>query len=374
MSFVRNDYVWHVEKKLRIIDLGSSGNGPFKLELNRWTRTVVDKLEIENDGYSNYTFDPAYVYELCGNPEDNMINGRLYIRLEPDNVDEDRGPCITVRNPLVNLDGYESIVSNILNLPDDLLPIDQQWNSDEDLVLQLQTSLFDNPLFSSKCANLPVVPEQGDEPIFGKLSDGTWLIFDPRLDSLSNALASPREDGGKAEFKASGGDTYCSNVPRTFLNEDQCKVSSDACRPSSNSQVNILLDNSTLAALNNLTGRYTYAIKGLLVKYDGIVLDHPCTPDLRSRWLRKNITDCDPTDLYENTNQSLTELLSNSGDRNPYFIDVTFPEEGLICEASDTEPEIEIEVDGVCWRRVHDEYMSVFDVSPLLMISFLFAY
>jgi len=367
VSFVRNDYMWHVEKKLRIVDLGS-GDGPFKLELNRWARTVVDQLEIEDDGYSDYTFDPAYEYELCKYPEDTMINGRLYIRLEPENENED-GPCVIVRNPLVNLDGHESIVSRIINLPEDLLPIDQQWNSGEDLVLQLQSSLHDNPSFSSTCANLPIVPEQGDEPIFGKLSDGTWLIFDPRLDLLSNTPALPEEDGGKAEVIASGGETLCSNVPRTFLNEDQCKVSSNACRPSSNSQVEILLDNNTISALNNLTGRYTYAIMGLLVKYDGIVLDHPCTPDLRSRWLRKEVGECNPTDLYGNTTESLTDLLRNSGDRNPYFRDITFPEEGLICEDRDTEPAIEIMVDGVCWRRVHDEFMSVFDVSVLLLIS-----
>ena len=40
-----------------------------------------------------------------------------------------------------------------------------------------------------------------------------------------------------------------------------------------------------------------------------------------------------------------------------------------MCDAGDTEPEIEIEVDEVCWRRVHDEYMSVFDVSSQILLS-----
>ena len=105
------------------------------------------------------------------------------------------------------------------------------------------------------------------------------------------------------------------------------------------------------------------------MKYDGIALDHPCTPDVRSRWERKDIIECNPTDLYGNTTQSLTELLSESGDSNPYIRDIIFPKEGKMCEASDTEPEIEIEVDGVCWKRVHDEYMSVFDVSTSEMLS-----
>ena len=347
---------------MRVIDLGSGG--PFKLEFNGWARTIVDKAVIENDGYSNYTFDPIFEYELCNSPDDLVSNGRLFIRLEPEYGDGENGPCVTTRNPVVSLDGYESSVTNILNLADvGLEAIDQLWNSNEELVLQLQASLFHNPLFSDICESLPSVPEFGDESIFGKLSDGTWLIFDPRLDLLSNTPNSPQEDGGKNNFIVSGGDTSCSNVPRTFLNEDQCQVSSDACRRSGDSQTEILLENNTIAALNNLTGRYAYAIKGLLVKYDGIVLDHPCTPGLRSRWERKNILECSPTDLYGNTSASLIDLLMESGDKNPYIRDVNFPKEGMICEASDTEPEIEIEVDGVCWKRVHDEYMSIFDVS-----------
>ena len=153
-------------------------------------------------------------------------------------------------------------------------------------------------------------------------------------------------DHGKDELVASGGDTYCSNVPQTFLNKESCQLSSNACRPSSNTEVNIFLENSTIAVLNHLTGHYVYAVKGLLVKYGGIVLDHPCTPGLRSRWEPKNLTDCDPTELYSETNSSLHILLSSSGDRNPYVRYVYFPEEGMMCNETDTEPEVEIEVNG----------------------------
>lgn len=232
VSFVRNDYQWDVENNLQIIDLGS--NGPYKLVFNRWARTIVDKLEIASEGYSNYTFDPNFVYTLCNTPEDTSSNGRLYIRLEPQIGGDE--PCVIANNPLTNFDGYESSIGNLLNLPDEYLkPIDHKWTSDEDLVFQLQTSLFDSPSLSSSCADFPLVPEFGDEPIFGKLSDGTWLIYDPRLDLISNTISSPKEDGGNDDFKVSGGETRCSNVPRTFLNEDECHVSSDACRPSSNS-------------------------------------------------------------------------------------------------------------------------------------------
>ena len=353
ISFVRNDNQWSIGKKLRVI-----GTGPFKLEFNRWTRTIVNNFTIEHSDYSNYTFDPDRDYSFCRNPEERL-NGKLVLELED-------GACVVTQNPVVNLNGYESSVSNIFNLPDDSLePIDQWWNGGEESVFKLQTSLFDDPSFATICAGLPSVPELGDEPIFGKLSNGTWLMFDPRLVLETNTLSSPINDGGKEALIASGGDTYCSNVPRTFLNENQCHLSSNACKSSSNTQIEILLENSTIAAINNLTERYVYAIKGLLVKYDGIVLDHPCTPGLRSRWEPKNLTECNPTALYVNTNTSLSELLSESRDRNPYLRDIYFPEEGKECDTGDTEPEIEIEVNGMCWTRVHDEHMSLFDVSNL---------
>ncbi len=319
-------------------------------------RTVVSNITIENSNYINYEFNPNFDYQLCGSPQE-IINGRLPILLED-------GTCVSIQNPAINLDGFESKVTNIFNV--DVLDMeiqDEWWTSGEKLVYNLQTSLFDDDSLISACNDLPSVPELGDEPIFAKLSDGTWLMFDPRLSLQSNTLESPIVDGGKQIQEASGGDTYCANVPRTFLNEKQCQLSTDACTSNSNSAIDITLDNSTIPILHNLTGRYVYAIKGQLVKYDGIVLDHPCTPGLRSRWEPKNLTECDFTPLFSDTNSSLFSLLSSSNDRNPYIRDIYFPNEGMYCNVTDTEPEIEIEVNGLCWTRVHDEYMSVFDVS-----------
>jgi hypothetical protein len=353
ISFIRNDNQWSTNKNLRVI-----GSGPFVLELNGWTRTTVQNFTIDHSDYINYVFDSTFDYELCGTPEEK-IDGRLYIRVQT-------GECVAAQNPAINLDGLESSIPNIFNLPDNSFqPSDQWWNNGESLVFVLQNSLFDNPLFSTTCAELPSVPEIGDAPIFGKLSDGTWLMFDPRLDINTNTPSSPIGDGGKQSFLASGGDTYCSNVPRTFLNENECQLSSEACKPSSTGQIEILLDNSTIATLNNLTGRYVYAIKGLLVKYKTLLLEHPCTPGLRSRWEPKNLTDCQPTELYDTTYSSLFDLLSESTDQNPYMRDIHFPDEGKQCDVGDTEPEIEIEVNGQCWRRVHDDHMSLFDVSTL---------
>jgi len=350
MSFVRHER----ESFLRVI-----GEGPFRLEMDGWLRTIVTNFTVEEEGYSTYSFNSNFEYELCRSPEEE-IGGNLYLRLEDENCVE-----IVHGNPLVNLDGFESSVNHIVDLPDNSLqPIDRWWTKGGDLIYRMDISLFNNPAFLETCSSLPSVPQNSDGPVFGRLSDGTWLMFDPRINLETNTMVEPISDGGKQTSINSNGETYCSNVPRTFLNENECKLSMDACKASSeSSQVEILLDNSTIAMLNNLTGRYTYAIQGLLVNYDGIILEHPCTPGLRSRWERKNPIGCDATELYDATNETLSHLLSDSGDDNPFMRDIYFPEEGTYCNSSDTEPEIEIEVDGECWTRVHPEHMSIFDMT-----------
>ena len=59
----------------------------------------------------------------------------------------------------------------------------------------------------------------------------------------------------------------------------------------------------------------------------------------------------------------MTYLLRSTSDQNPFIRDVYFPSSGTYCNITDTDPEIEIVVDGACWRRVHEDHMSVYDVS-----------
>ncbi len=361
-SFVRHDR----ESVLQVI-----GEGPFQLEVDGWLRTVVDNLTILDVEYSGYAFNSSFDYVLCKRPEET-VGGRLFLQIED-------GSCVAVvQNELINFDGFESNVAHILDLPDDsLYPIDQWLTGGEEYIYRLDVSLFNISALSETCSGLPSLPQSGDAPVFGRLSDGTWMVFDPRINLTTNTLSEPSNDGGKQTSIDSSGVTYCSNVPRTFLNENQCQLSTGtACRAngSMNSQVEILLENSTIAALNNLTGRYVYAIKSLQVKDGAIALEHPCTPGLRSRWKSKNLSDCNPTALYDTTNETLFQLLSGSGDENPFMRDITFPVEGTYCDSSDTEPEVEIEVNGECWTRVHSEHMSVFDVSIITLYILFFSF
>eukprot|EP00554_Chaetoceros_debilis_P007442 CAMPEP_0194077066 /NCGR_PEP_ID=MMETSP0149-20130528/3732_1 /TAXON_ID=122233 /ORGANISM="Chaetoceros debilis, Strain MM31A-1" /LENGTH=4275 /DNA_ID=CAMNT_0038757959 /DNA_START=113 /DNA_END=12940 /DNA_ORIENTATION=+ len=352
-TFDRNDIDGDYEPHY----LNVIGSGPYALYLNGSFRTVVDDFWLTKP--EGYSFDSEFDYPICASYTQEWIGGYLAIQVES-------GECVIVENPRVSITGFEaSVTGYVLDLPNTLIPIDEKATNGEELTLP-------DGLDDSKCVLIPVVRETlSDEPIFGKLPDGSYLQFDPRLDFKSNTLDSPIPDGGKSIEFVSAGKSYCTNVPRNFLNEDTCVVSSNACKPSStSSDIEILLEDDTLISLYNLTSRYVYSIQGLNVvdQYMDMgqefpeKLPHPCTASLRSRWFRKEVSECMVTDIYSDTNETLSELLSDDSDENPYMRDIYFPETAQ-CNATDTDPAIEIIVGETCWERVHHDYLSIYDMT-----------
>ena len=73
-------------------------------------------------------------------------------------------------------------------------------------------------------------------PLFAKTSDGIWLQHDPRIDMKANSLNEPLPDGGLGMLKAKK-TLHCSNVARSFFNENKCIMSKvPACYPGSSNQ------------------------------------------------------------------------------------------------------------------------------------------
>lgn len=179
---------------------------------------MVQNLQIDNDDYLDYTFDPNFEYAICKIfPE---IGGRLAIELQD-------GSCQNISNPAVDFTDHENLPIYIINLPGgsgDLKPIYEQWTKGDDFILT-------SALQDASCDNVPVLLMLGDAPIFGQLPDGTWLQFDPRLNLKTNTLTDPQDDGGYNEVILAGNEeTLCMNVPRTFQNENECFMSTmDTC-------------------------------------------------------------------------------------------------------------------------------------------------
>ena len=127
----------------------------------------------------------------------------------------------------------------------------------------------------------------------------------------------------------------------------------------------IPLNEENILQLHDLTGRYTYAIQGLVV-VDNMANEvlHSCTPGYRSRWEKEANQQCEnPTNIDAMTNQTLTDLIiANEGDPNPTLRDITFPDSGAMCDLS-TGVGIKIQVGIDCWTQVHHDHLGVYDVT-----------
>jgi len=346
-------------KAYKLLRITSSGSN-YILRLDGVDRTVVPKSDfyVKNIGYESYVFDESKDYEVCSIGATSyrkleFVGGDLQIRLK------DKTPCLSVPNPPVNFDGHKDLVEYILSLNNTssnlLENIDESWQSGGAGYIIL------NELDDTKCSSIPL-----NALVYGRLQDKSWLQFDSRLTTMTNNLADPIDDGGKSTEIVSEGKTFCSNVARTYQNEDQCVLTTNACSSSSaNTEVEFTLDDDNIRQLFDLTNQYIYGMKGLaVVDKDDERIEHPCTPGLRSRWELIDMDLCEPTNLFQGTYTNLTWVLSDSTDTNPYLRDVYFPDsDDFFCDEEDTDPEIEIVVDGDCWRRVHHDHMSVYDLT-----------
>ncbi|KAL7543207.1 hypothetical protein ACHAXR_012486, partial [Thalassiosira sp. AJA248-18] len=89
------------------------------------------------------------------------------------------------------------------------------------------------------CDLIPPFAENGDVPVFGRMIDGSYVQWTPKAvleengpsmnddpgDMASNVLS----DGGSEWSNKTGGVMKCSNVGRSFVNEETCFLSNGAC-------------------------------------------------------------------------------------------------------------------------------------------------
>eukprot|EP00804_Cyclotella_cryptica_P009369 CCRYP_018076-RB/>CCRYP_018076-RB protein AED:0.03 eAED:0.03 QI:374/1/1/1/0.94/0.9/20/617/4181 len=331
------------------------GDSYITIKLNGHIRTVLFPGSIVFDNV-DYIFEYNKEYEMCGLPEER-ISGRVFLRMEDES-------CQWFENPVVTFYSDSIQPPKVLILPNIsesiLEPIDEMISNGGEFIY------FDG-IKDLSCDQLNDVTEQNDSPIFGKLPDGSWLQYDPRLRLEENNIKTPIVDGGGLVQALTGQQTRCANVPRTFLNEQDCTLSfsSSACGSLGALQLEIELNDDNIASMHDITGQYVYSVLGLpVIDFQNTTIESPCTPGLRSRWEVKAVDDCpNPTTLQPASNTTLFNLLNKSTDKNPFIRDISFPTSGYACGSDDTSSlaTIEIIVGSHCFKRVHPEHMSVFD-------------
>ena len=293
---------------------------------------------------------------MCRRPEE-WTGGWFYLRMSD-------GSCEAILNPIVNFYSDSAQPHTVLSLPDlipgILDPIDEVQSRGGEFILR---GGLNDPI----CSQLNDVMEENDAPVFGRLNDGSWLMFDPRMDLEDNTLESHIADGGGLVRSLTALKTKCANAPRTFLNEEQCSLSDSSmtCGSAGTPSVQVELIAENIIALHDLTGQYVYAIVGLPLRdNDNVTQPSPCVPNLRSRWEILDAAQCTQTSMGAETNATLVKLLQQSAtlDLNPGLRDITFPITGMSCSSNHvTLVEAEIIINSKCFRRVHPEHLSVFD-------------
>lgn len=200
----------------------------------------------------------------------------------------------------------------------------------------------------------------------------------------NNDLSAPTHDGGKHAVEltkiASEADkryrSFCSSVPRTFLNEDSCILSDDACYREEGKDVDIDLTEENLKKIYDATGgmggdqtKYVYAITLLRNEpgqdLENPLMEYPCTPGARSRWIiSTNCTILPEQEPLPQTDAIFRNLLSTSTDTNPYVRDVFFPKVGASCpDPDDTGYDFKIKIGNICFENTHPDNYQVHDMT-----------
>ena len=93
----------------------------------------------------------------------------------------------------------------------------------------------------------------------------------------------------------------------------------------------ILLDETNIIKFFELTGKYVYAILGLVLEEHQSICSESVEANDITRWM-KNATNCtDPTDFDQATEEAIAAMLSRASDiDNPLLVDVRKPSD-LTC-------------------------------------------
>ncbi|CAB9519484.1 Protein of unknown function (DUF1800) [Seminavis robusta] len=229
-------------------------------------------------------------------------------------------------------------------------------------------------------------------PFFASWNNRQY-IHDPRYLILGNDVANPIADGGGSlvnEFAVPDEmfSVKCSNVPRTFLNEEGCTLSTDpnVCtyrqfetvsrQTSSEVNPNFVVSRENMRKLYEVSKdasrtAYYYVVEGVDIKRDDTV-PAPCTPGsgkaTKSRWL---VIDCaarTEADVSATTNDYMVSRIIKEAVKegaNPYVIDAYHPKGATTrCDEADVDLkgfEVYDAASDACWRNVHTDYLNVYN-------------
>jgi hypothetical protein len=265
----------------------------YALSIDGHVRTMIDNINFKKMKGSKeevrFEYTEPTSYPICAIGKAGTFN-YLAIRYK----DECRS--FVTGNPPVDIDGMDHQPTYVLDAIDPTAFITKFGHDDSKSKIESMlstTNIFDD--YPALCESLSL---QYNTPIYARLISGQVLVFDPVLKFETNTLVTPLDDGGGITSISTGQITQCANVPRTFLNDADCRLSSVAACTSSENTIDLSLEltGENLKELYHKTGRYYYVVQGLrLGETDDAFwgVEFPCHKSARSRWIQMPNNNCD---------------------------------------------------------------------------------
>ena len=288
---------------------------------------------------------------------------------------------------IVNLPNFKTSDLPSIESADDY-PLFAQWlgNQGEESALLNTTAL------TGQCNNMPSfrVPlpydadgtpesiETGTVPsIFGTTTGGDVFLYDRHLSLLKNTVDNPLPDGGGSlvmeTYDTPGGvNVRCHNVPRSYNNEEGCKLSylPTACAADTDPKNVIIMNEANLAGIRTASNRSLYAVTGLAMTDATPCVVQDSFSGHRSRWLKDETdTVCENTvGIGAGTYKTFKEFIDmrNIGTVNDNIVDVL--RRHTRCDVDDETKGYLGKIkasDGSCWEHVHIAEMDILDLTDV---------
>jgi uncharacterized protein (DUF1800 family) len=338
-------------------------SGKIIISLDGQIRTIVESIDWNKESY------------VTKHGSLNTENNRYFICRVSDCLsctlslrDPKTSSCQAVRvngiygNPLVDFNSTIMSSDRVLELSDkNVQPVGNHFFSGK----------HPQELITVKQLNDTLCTEFAEEPIFGFHTGlNAYYLSSPPPALLENDVSSPDINGGGNSVALTHGQTKCSNAPRTQFNEHSCLLSYDneVCNNKPDN-IEIILNHDSLQTFYNTTQansngktRYVFAIDGLFIDSKSKTVS-PCTLNGKSRWIPiPNNPQCESNSLSAASEEFLASLILSSNDINPYVRDIKTFYEG--CDIDDkSKKDFEINVNGICWKHVHQHHLNVYDMT-----------
>ncbi|GMH79107.1 hypothetical protein TL16_g08033 [Triparma laevis f. inornata] len=179
---------------------------------------------------------------------------------------------------------------------------------------------------------------------FALAQPSTYYIFDPRVVHAENIVENPANN-------QAGGGKSCTNVPRTFLNVDDCVTETSACAPLEYSSEPITLNAATLPKFYEKAGKHVHYVEGL--KMDNV--ESLCTSK-SSRFIKRESNVCDGDATSEEVKTAIQTAITESTDANTDIVDID-----VRSSCSGSVVGAKVMVSGHCYEHTHVDEHGVFD-------------